>query len=111
MLIRNCSVRFGVGMTIGSVWPDPQVNCIRNVTFESIHFEYPIKALYIKSNPGTVGTGLIDSITYRDITANNALWYPIWIGPQQGCFRWLCCVSPARCPHPARPFLDSDEFL
>ena len=126
ILVRNCKVKFGVGMTIGaslrdvcpvvvewcynltaceydsvftylptrvcvgvalvtgSVWPDPNVNCVRNVTFESIQFDYPIKALYVKSNPGTVGTGIIDGITYRDINASNSLWYPIWIGPQQG---------------------------
>jgi len=82
-MIRNCKVFFGVGMTIGSVPPHDNVNCVRNVTFENIEFEHPIKAIYVKSNPGDVGTGIIDSVTYRNITANLALWYPLWIGPQQ----------------------------
>ncbi len=52
-----------------------------------IHFDHPIKTIYIKSNPGTQGSAVIDGVTYRNITAHNSLWYPIWIGPQ---VRW--CV-------------------
>lgn len=54
-----------------------------------IHFEHPLKTIYIKSNPGTAGSGIVDAITYRNITANHPLWYPIWIGPQ---------VCPDACP-------------
>ena len=39
-------------MTIGSVPPDPNNACIRNVTFRNIRFENPLKAIYIKPNPG-----------------------------------------------------------
>jgi hypothetical protein len=39
--------------------------------------------IYIKSNPGTEGTGLVEDITYRNITASKTLWMPLWIGPQQ----------------------------
>lgn len=80
---RNSVVRYGVGMTIGSVPPNTGTNCVRNVLFENIVFHTPIKAIYVKTNPGTSGDGLIDRVTYRNITGNNSLWYPIWIGPQQ----------------------------
>lgn len=83
MTIRNAKVTYGVGMTIGSVPPNNDVNCVRNITFENIEFLHPIKAIYIKSNPGDHGSGIIDSITYRHIHAKWPLWYPIWIGPQQ----------------------------
>ena len=83
MTIRNAHVNFGVGMTIGSVPPNENVNCVRNITFEDITFEHPIKAIYIKSNPGDSGSGIVDSITYRRIHATWPLWYPLWIGPQQ----------------------------
>ena len=83
MTIRNAHVNFGVGMTIGSVPPNENINCVRNITFEDITFDRPIKAIYIKSNPGDSGSGIVDSITYRRIHATWPLWYPLWIGPQQ----------------------------
>ena len=83
MTIRNVHVNFGVGMTIGSVPPNNNVNCVRNITFENITFEHPLKSVYIKSNPGESGSGIVDSITYRHIRATWPLWYPLWIGPQQ----------------------------
>jgi hypothetical protein len=76
-------VKFSVGLTIGSVPPHANVNCVRNVTFDSITMDLPFKMVYIKSNPGTVGRGIIDQITYSNIQAHSPLWYPIWIGPQQ----------------------------
>lgn len=42
-----------------------------------------MQAIYIKSNPGDVGTGIIRNITYSNITAVRPVWEPIWIGPQQ----------------------------
>ena len=39
--------------------------------------------IYIKSNPGDEGTGLIEDITYSNIVASTSIWYPLWIGPQQ----------------------------
>ena len=39
--IRNCKVFFGVGMTIGSVPPNDNVNCVRNVTFENVRVDTP----------------------------------------------------------------------
>lgn len=70
-------------MSIGSVRPNPNVNCIRNITFRNITFENPIKAIYIKPNPAQEGTGLIENIVYENIEINNAIWWAIFIGTQQ----------------------------
>jgi polygalacturonase len=72
ILVENSTVRYGVGMTIGSVPPHinvcqhrpdhaaslvtlrlhTKVNSVQDVVFRNIHFETPIKGIYIKSNPG-----------------------------------------------------------
>ena len=41
-----------------------------------------MKAIYIKTNPGT-GTGEITDILYENIKIHNPIWYGIYIGPQQ----------------------------
>lgn len=83
IVVRDVNVFWAVGMTIGSVPPHDPPNCVKNVTFERITFKNPFKAVYIKSNPGTVGSGVIQDITYRDMHVDGSLWYPLWIGPQQ----------------------------
>lgn len=83
MTIRNAEVKLGVGMTIGSVPPHTGTACVRDILFENVSFETPFKAVYIKTNPGTEGDGVIDNIRYRNLTIKDATWYPIWIGPQQ----------------------------
>lgn len=35
MLIENITVRLGVGLTIGTVPPNPEINCVRNITFRN----------------------------------------------------------------------------
>ena len=64
MLIERVNVTYGVGMTIGSVPPNDGVNCVRNVTFRDVDFNLPFKAIYIKTNPGDSGSGIIENITY-----------------------------------------------
>ena len=81
--VRNCQVKYGVGMSIGSVPPRAEHNCVRNVLFDTIDFDLALKVVYVKSNPGTEGTGIIENITYRNLRATRTLWMPIWIGPQQ----------------------------
>jgi hypothetical protein len=49
MQIRNSRVKYGVGMTIGSVPPHEQYNCIRNITFDNIEFDLPLKVAPIYS--------------------------------------------------------------
>ena len=93
--VENAEVKFGVGMTIGSVPPSDAHNCIRRVTFRNVSFEYPLKAIYVKTNPGSHGDGEIRDILYEDIKIHFPVWWNIYIGPQQqkqpdgsgpGCF-------------------------
>jgi polygalacturonase len=56
IIVRDSNVKFGVGMTIGSVPPSRDHACVRRVHFHDIKFEYPLKAVYVKTNPGH-GTG------------------------------------------------------
>lgn len=81
IVVRNAVVKFGVGMTIGSVPPNENYNCVRNVLFTNINFTYPFKAIYVKTNPGTNGYGLIENIVYENINIYRALWFAIYIGP------------------------------
>lgn len=38
----------GVGLTIGSVPPDDETNCVRNITYRRITQTSPIKGIYVK---------------------------------------------------------------
>lgn len=67
MLIENITVRLGVGLSIGSVPPNSQHNCIRHVVFRNGYFVKPFKGIYIKTNPGNAGSGEIVNITYTDM--------------------------------------------
>ena len=81
--VHDLKVIFSVGLSIGSVPPNNDVNCVKDVVFKDIQMLDPLKGIYLKSNPGTSGTGLIQNITYENIFLNRSLWWPIWIGPQQ----------------------------
>eukprot|EP00049_Salpingoeca_infusionum_P017791 m.354377 g.354377 ORF g.354377 m.354377 type:complete len:452 (+) comp16994_c0_seq1:307-1662(+) len=83
ILVENCTVYLGVGMTIGSVPPNEKVNCVRNVTFRNVRSITPIKAIYVKTNPGNTGSGIISNITYENFNITDPLWWSIYIGPQQ----------------------------
>jgi polygalacturonase len=81
ILVEDCYVVNGVGMTIGSVPANPDHNCVRNVTFRNIYFDYPIKGVYVKTNPGH-GSGEITNVVYENIIMNMPMWWAIYIGPQ-----------------------------
>lgn len=83
IVITNSIVELGVGLSIGSVSPNKATNCVQNVTFDSITLFTPIKAIYIKTNPGGDGLGVIRHIRYSNIHWDEAIWYGIYIGPQQ----------------------------
>lgn len=83
MYVRNITIINGVGCSIGAISPSVKGHCVRNVTFDKIDFHEPFKAVYVKSNPGTEGTGLIEDITYKNLHVRGSLWYPIWVGPEQ----------------------------
>jgi len=53
-------------MTIGSVPPSIKHACINNITFRNVKMTNPYKAIYIKTNPGTVGDGQISNILYEN---------------------------------------------
>jgi len=81
--VHDIEVVYSVGMSIGSVPPHNEINCVQNVTFENIHMLEPLKGIYVKTNPGTTGRGIIDTINYINITMEKAVWWPLWVGPQQ----------------------------
>ena len=83
IVIKDSRVFLGVGLSVGSVRPSATINCVRNVTFTNITLTSPIKGIHVKPNPGTVGTGVIDDITYENITATDPLWWGIFVNPQQ----------------------------
>lgn len=83
ILAYNNTINYSTGLTIGSVPPNSNTNCVRGVVFRNNTMHRPLKAIYIKSNPGSSGTGIIENILYEDIAIDHALWWTIWIGPQQ----------------------------
>jgi len=83
ILVENSHVHLSVGMSIGSVPPNLQHSCVRNVMFRNIKFTTPLKAIYIKTNPGDAGSGEIRNVTYENIDITNPVWWGIYIGPQQ----------------------------
>ena len=44
-------------MSIGSISPNVDHNCIRNITFRNVYMSRPLKGIYIKTNPGNEGSG------------------------------------------------------
>ena len=84
----------GFGASIGSVPPNADVHCVRNISFVNISMPGTGKGIYIKSNP-TCGmarnrfhdlvpkTAIIEGILYQNVTMTRPFWWPIWIGPQQ----------------------------
>jgi hypothetical protein len=70
-------------MSIGSISPSNDHHCIRNVTFKNINMQRPLKGIYVKTNPGDHGTGIVSNIQYINFTMNTPIWWAIYIGPQQ----------------------------
>ena len=83
VVVENARVVRGVGMSIGSVPPNSDINCIRDVWFRNIEFTNPFKAIYVKTNSGNDGFGIIDNINYHNITIHSPILWPVYIGPQQ----------------------------
>lgn len=82
MLIENVVVYQSTGMAIGSVAPHELHACVRNITFRNITFIDPIKGVYVKTNPGSSGDGIIENIIYEDIRIEKPKWWGIYIGPR-----------------------------
>eukprot|EP00041_Stephanoeca_diplocostata_P033862 m.1129577 g.1129577 ORF g.1129577 m.1129577 type:complete len:478 (-) comp24420_c0_seq11:3449-4882(-) len=84
MLIED-SIISGFGLSIGSVPPNVDHNCVRNITFRNISMPKTGKGVYVKSNPecSPGATAEITDITYEDIRMDKPEWWAVWIGPQQ----------------------------
>ena len=85
IVVDNVYVYKGVGLSVGSVASTKQ-HCIRNVMFQNIVADEPIKFIYIKTgniHEATSIQGHITNITYKNMVATDALLWPIYIGPQQ----------------------------
>lgn len=82
ILVENINVTYSVGMSIGSVPPNDNHTCIKDVVFRNINFTSPLKAIYIKTNPGDSGSGEIRNITYENFNIKDPIWWNIYIGPQ-----------------------------
>lgn len=82
-LVENCTVRLGVGMSIGSIAPSDSVRCIRNVTFRNVEMSNPLKGIYIKTNPGNSGHSIVSNIVYENFSMQRPIWWAVYIGPQQ----------------------------
>lgn len=81
--IHDTIIYNSLGATIGSVPPNKHHSCVDNIIFDNITLIDPIKGIYIKTNPGTEGTGQITNVIYNNITIDNPIWEAIYIGPQQ----------------------------
>lgn len=84
VVVDGATVKWSTGMAVGTVPSRLSNNCITDVTFRNVKMNKPFKAIYIKSNPGDVnGTGSITNILYENFQVTGAIWWPIYIGPQQ----------------------------
>ena len=86
IFVYNVITFIGVGMSVGSVPPHKDSNCVSDIIFENITMKNPIKSVYIKSNSGSDDpnqSGLIRNILYKNIIIEDPILWPIYIGPQQ----------------------------
>lgn len=82
ILIENIEAS-GFGMAIGSVPPNSNFNCVNNVTMRNVTMNETGKGIYIKTNPGENGYGIISNILFENFNIIRPFWWAIWIGPQQ----------------------------
>ena len=47
------------------VSPSDDVNCVRNITMRDISMPDTIKGIYIKTDPGTSGSGIVSDVLYE----------------------------------------------
>mmetsp|Transcript_29439 Transcript_29439/g.44581 ORF Transcript_29439/g.44581 Transcript_29439/m.44581 type:complete len:280 (+) Transcript_29439:306-1145(+) len=83
ILVEHVNVMFSEGMAVGSVAPSADHRCARRVTFRDVKLEWPIKSIYVKTNPGDEGSGEISDLLFENFRMHNPIWWNIYIGPQQ----------------------------
>lgn len=95
----------GLGLTIGSIGQ----NKVTNITFRNCEMHNTVKGIYLKfnNNANSWPGGIIQNITYQNITMINPVQYPIWIGPaQQADTINICEANPCSLCWPSlRPFV------
>ncbi len=114
--VHDLVTNFTVGMTIGSVPPNQNINCVKDVLFKDITMNYPLKALYLKSNPGDSGMGLIQNIKYENMFIDRSVWWTLWMGPQQmkqpdGNYMGCSMIYPIIPTCPTNPLVTFDNIL
>jgi polygalacturonase len=83
----------GVGLTIGSISPSVNHECIRNITFRDCVMPHSFKGIYVKANPGSPGESAeITNILYENIRIDEPTQWAIWIGPQQASYDGMCSL-------------------
>jgi Glycosyl hydrolases family 28 len=99
----NCS---GLGFVIGSIGG----STVRNITFRNSYLHRSVKGIYLKfRNPGDFWTqrnltGVIQDVTFENITMEQPLQWPIWMGPaQQSDERRPCVARPCSLCWPHNP--------
>lgn len=86
-MIRDMNIWYGVGLSIGSVKADDEYMCVNNVTISDSKFHHPLKAVYVKTNPGVTQSmlpgsgGRITNIVYENLEVFRPIWWSIYIGP------------------------------
>ena len=89
VIVRDMNIWFSTGLSVGSVTPSDKYACVDGVQFLNHKFYHPIKAIYVKTNPGTTTSmeagsgGRITNILYDNIEIHKPIWWSIYIGPQQ----------------------------
>jgi len=98
----------GLGLTIGSIGPSTDHNCVNNITFRDVYMHRTVKGIYLKSRPGGQNaTGQITNVLYENIVMDKPTQVPIWIGPQQAVYNGACSllwpeVPFEKCPVPSQ---------
>ena len=92
VIVRDMNIWFSTGLSVGSVTPHgiwQGRSCVDNVQFMNVKFYHPLKAIYVKTNPGHTlsmrpgSGGKITNVLYENIEVHNPIWWSIYIGPQQ----------------------------
>ena len=107
VIVEDIRVVNGVGMSIGSVSPSDEMNCVRNVTFRRVNFTHPFKAIYVKTETSNAhdsprSSAVIENVLYEHIRVESPRWFPVYVGPQQmlhitDSSGGLCMADPMAC--------------
>ena len=87
VLVRNLTVFLGAGLSIGSVHPNADAPCVRDIAFSDVQMYSPLKGVYVKPdlatdeacfNGGARCSALIANVSYQDIDMHQSQRPPGW---------------------------------